>query len=382
MKSEPNAIVAAMLVVVLLGGSLVSCFWSEDTPEEEFSVTGKVTGLSSYNQPKLDVKADEITDRGIPLGSLFKIETEKQTFENAVLLDKYLGIFMFDIFVNIESDGYLSIGCVGKLISADVDSEITLTHTGMSQRYGKTPHYNAGSTDNRADYSSDEVFANFYEVTGGDLTTSKLYRSFSSLYAPSKQTRSTYVNQLAEEAGIQYLIALSYSDAAVKKAVDELEGYCITLCAEGKYVAPSMGYLYIQQKEKTAEVLRGIMDNDGPYLVHCNVGRDRTGFVILLLQALCNCTPDEMKECEARAFCNLYHIDPNTTEYKTLVNCTYDRNMYLIANPDQADNIFEIDWEHIDASSINTYSAAYSFCTDYLGFTDEEVSCIKERLCS
>lgn len=382
MKSEPNALIAAVLVIVLFGGSLASCFWSVDGPDEEFSVTGKVTGLSSYNQPKLDVKADEILDHGIPLGSLFRIQTETDTFDDAILLEKYLGIFMFDIFVNIESDGYISIGCVGKLITAEKGSEITLTHTGMSQKYGNIPHYNAGSTDVRSDYSSDEVFANFYEVTGGDITESKLYRSFSSLYDPSKQTRSTYVNQLAEEAGVQYLIALSYSDESVKKAVETLDGYCITLCSEGKYVAPSMGYLYFQQKDKTVEVLRGIMDNDGPYLVHCNVGRDRTGFVILLLQALCNCTPDEMKECEAKAFCNLYHIDPGTMEYQTIVSCTYDRNMYLIANPDRIDDIFEIDWDNIDVSKVDTYSAAYSYCTDYLGLTDDDVSCIKQKLCS
>lgn len=60
-----------------------------------------------------------------------------------------MGIFMFDIFVNIESDGCISVGCVGKLIKSDVGSKITLTHTGTSDRYQKTPLYNNGSTNQR-----------------------------------------------------------------------------------------------------------------------------------------------------------------------------------------------------------------------------------------
>ncbi|MBR4504283.1 MAG: tyrosine-protein phosphatase [Candidatus Methanomethylophilaceae archaeon] len=213
-----------------------------------------------------------------------------------------------------------------------------------------------------------------------------LYRSFSPLYPPDKQTRSAYVDGLAEKAEIQYLISLSYSDDSVKKAVEDLGGYCVALCREGDYVAPSMGYLYFQEKEKTVSVLKGIMDNDGPYLVHCNVGRDRTGFVVLLLQSLCGCSADEMRECESKAFCNLYHIETGSPEYEAVKSCTYDRNMFLIADPSRIPDMFDIAWDSIDVSSVDPYSAAYSYCTEYLGFTDDEVqkirgSCAPERPC-
>lgn len=382
MSSRPYAILAAVLVIAIFGSMIASCFWHSDSPEEEYSVTGMVTGLSSYSQPKLDVRADDIFEQGIALGSLFDIQAGDRVFEDAILLDNYLGTFMFDKFVNVESDGYLSIGCVGKLISVPEGSEVTLIYSGVSERYQKTPLYNAGSTDVREDYASDEVFANFYEVTGGDLKPGMLYRSFSPLYTSDKQTRSAYVDDLAEKAGIQYLIALSYSDDSVKKAAESLEGYCVELCREGDYVAPSMSYLYFQEKEKTVSTLESILDNDGPYLVHCNVGRDRTGFVVLLLQSLCGCSVDEMKECESMAFCNLYHIEAGSPEHETVKSCTYDRNMFLIANPDRIPDMFDIAWDRIDVSSVDTYAAAYSYCTKYLGFTDDEVQIIRGKLCS
>ena len=87
-----------------------------------------------------------------------------------------------------------------------------------------------------------------------------------------------------------------------------------------------------------------------------------------------------MKECEAKAFCNLYHIDMGTVEFDTIVNCTYDRNMYLIANYDEIPDIFEIDWSSIDVSHVDTYTAAYDYCTDYLGFSDDEVAMLIEKL--
>ena len=381
MKSSAKPIIVLLVVIIAVGGSVAYCNWPSDSSEEQFSVTGQVTGLSSYNQPMLDVEANVLLDAGLTFGSLFTIEVDDMVFRDAALLDNYLGVVMFGFFVNVETNGFISVGCVGKLITAENGTEITLTHTGTSEAYKTTPNYNRGPTDNRSDYSDDYVFANFSEVTGGDLKPGILYRSFSPLYSPAKQSRSTYVNELAEEANIQFEIALSYTDATVAQAVANLDGYCLTLCEEGKYVAPGMGYLYFQQKEKTTAVLTSILDNDGAYLIHCNIGRDRTGYMVLLLQALCKCTPEEMMACEAGAFCNLYHIEVGSEEYDTVVNCTYDRNMYLIANYDKIPDIFEIDWDNIDVSQVDTYSAAYNYCTEYLGLTDEQVNGIIAKLC-
>ncbi|MBO7409766.1 MAG: tyrosine-protein phosphatase [Candidatus Methanomethylophilaceae archaeon] len=379
-RNDARPLLALLITVIVMGGTLSVCFWPSQSEDEPYSVTGTVTGLSSYNQPKLDVKADTLTEQGIGLGALFTVTTENGTYHGAILLKSYLGMFMFDIFVNIEKDEYISIGCVGMLITADVGSEVTLTHTGESERYADTPHYNADSTDNRADYPSDEVFANFYAVTGGDIVPGRLYRSFSPI---ADSSRSAYADAQAQAAGIEFLIALSYTDQSVDAAIASLDRYCAdVVCASGNYIAPSMGYLYFQQKEKTSDVLRSIIDNDGPYLIHCNVGRDRTGFVCLLLQALCGCTPDQMMNDEAKAFANLYHIETGSKEFNTVIRCTYDRNMYLIAHPDRIPDILQIDWNNIDVSSVDTEAAARSYCSDYLGLTDVEVDGLIARLCA
>jgi len=367
MKLGNREILAIAIAAIFLSTAYTYVVF-QPPAEEDLVFSGEVTGLSSYNQPKLDLEAKEIFDAGLSLGSTFTVITETEVFESAILLKSYLGMFMFDIFVNVEKDGTVSIGCVGKLISAEVGSTVQLVYSGVSERYMSTPLYNENYSNDVKDYPSEAVFANFYEVTGGEIAPGIIYRSFSSLNSTEKDSRSSYVNALAEEVGIEYLIALSYSDKSVKDAITKAEGYCIDLCKGGNYIAPSMGYLYFQQKEKDTQVLRAMIDNDGPYLIHCNVGRDRSGFVVLLLQALCGCTAEEMQECEARALCNLYNIEYGSKEYNTVVSCTYDRNLYLIANPDKIDDIFNIDWDNIDVSGVDTFGAAYTFCTEYLGW--------------
>jgi hypothetical protein len=56
--------------------------------------------------------------------------------------------------------------------------------------------------------------------------------------------------------------------------------------------------------------------------------------------------------------------------------------MFLIANPDRIPDMFDIDWDHIDVGSVEPYSAAYSYCTGYLGLTDDEVMKVRGNLCS
>ena len=87
-RSEARPLLALMITVIVLGGTFAVCFWpSPESQEEPFSVTGKVTGLSSYNQPKLDIKAETLAEHDIRLGSLFTVTAQSGTYDDAVLLN-------------------------------------------------------------------------------------------------------------------------------------------------------------------------------------------------------------------------------------------------------------------------------------------------------
>ena len=387
MKQSRLPILAiAFAAVLLMSATIVVTQNTDDEKKLEF--TGTVTGLSSYNQPKLDIDSQEVFDAGLKLGATFTIITENHTYHGAILLKDYLGMFMFDKFVNVEKDGTLSIGIIGELISAETGSTVKLINEGTSDRYSKTPQYNKGLSNNRDDFASDEIFANFYEITGGSMADDRFYRSFSPLSATNDgsstiTSRAYFVNELGSNHGIDFDIALSFTDEKVQAAVadSKIDGHVVDVCAAGDYVAPNMTYLYFQHKDKTKTVLDTIIDEgEKCYLIHCNQGRDRTAYVALLIQSLAGATPEQMSNDEARAFANLYNIADSSEEFKVIAKLTYDRNMYLIANPGKISEIAFIDWDTIDVSSIDTKQAAIDYCTGYLGMTQERVNALIDNI--
>ena len=49
-----------------------------------------------------------------------------------------------------------------------------------------------------------------------------------------------------------------------------------------------------QNRTGFAEGLRFFIANDGPYLIHCNEGQDRTGFSVAILECLMGASEEEV----------------------------------------------------------------------------------------
>ncbi len=66
--------------------------------------------------------------------------------------------------------------------------------------------------------------------------------------------------------------------------------------------------------------------NDGPIYIHCLEGKDRTGFVCLILEALAGASYEEMVNDYIKTYENYYGItkenDPN--KYYAIVNLYFD----------------------------------------------------------
>ena len=57
-----------------------------------------------------------------------------------------------------------------------------------------------------------------------------------------------------------------------------------------------------------AEGLRDLIEHKGPYYISCTEGKDRTGFVCLLLEALAGATFDEIETDYMKTYENYYGI--------------------------------------------------------------------------
>ena len=59
--------------------------------------------------------------------------------------------------------------------------------------------------------------------------------------------------------------------------------------------------------------------HEGPYLVHCNEGKDRAGFVSALLECLMGASADEVVADYMVSFYNYYGVEPGSEIYDSLL---------------------------------------------------------------
>lgn len=165
--------------------------------------------------------------------------------------------------------------------------------------------------DDRAGFPSDAAFANFRAASGGLLNESMLYRSASP--CDNQHNRAPYVDALCKDAEIGFILNLADTDDKIKGylAKDDFDSPYFLSLYEGGNVLPiglNMNYGSADFRTKLTAGLAVMAEHDGPYLVHCTEGKDRTGFVCLLLEALCGATYEEIVADYMITYDNYYQI--------------------------------------------------------------------------
>ena len=86
------------------------------------------------------------------------------------------------------------------------------------------------------------------------------------------------------DAGITSIVNMADSEAKMRS----YDGYAMTYYSQCVIMPLDMAMDFTTDdfRQKLAQGFRFIAENEGPYLIHCNEGKDRTGFAVALLEAL------------------------------------------------------------------------------------------------
>ena len=225
------------------------------------------------------------------------------------------------------------------------DVTLTLVLSGKGEYRDQYLIHQLSRTNDRNDYSSDAVFANFREIKGGNLGSGALYRSSSPVN--NEIGRAMYADELAEENKINTVMNLADSSDAVEGYFKE-EGfaspYYKSLYENGQVIALNMGVSFKTREFQLAlvEGLTFLSLNEGPYLVHCNEGKDRAGFTSALLSALMGLSYEEIAADYMTSYENYYHVEKGTEQYEAVKRSNIDSMLSFIAGV-EADNLSSVD---------------------------------------
>ena len=378
-------LVCLLLALVLLL-SLVAC---GSEREEKFygSLSGTITEISKYGNVKITTTKAEMAEKGYEFGDVVTV-----TFADKSLDVPYCGTYSdvdagapglfgrpddeeVTIAVNV-GDFATFYGIATKTTHEDksyewnycdgIDESLTF-EISMKQKRGYYDEYVIRQlvyTDERSDYPelTDEQFGNFRVVSTTGMGENVLYRSATPV--DPQKNRNTYVDAAARAHGITVIIDLNDSE----ESLAGFEGFATSYFATTNYITLNMGLDFTQKdfKVKLAEGLRYMGENKGVYLVHCLEGKDRTGFVIALLEFLMGASYEEAEADYMVTYYNYYGVKKGEEKYKVIADSNFEKNLI----------------RSLGVESVKDKDLA-ELATDYIhsiGLTDEDISALKANL--
>ena len=173
-------------------------------------------------------------------------------------------------------------------------------------------------TNNREDYAnlSDEEFANFRAVATTGMGVDTLFRSSSPIDPALNR------NKEADEALLNALVCCVVNMADTEEGLEKYSDYRLTNYSQCRILALGMNMDVLSDdfRDDLCRAFRFIASQNGPCLIHCTEGKDRTGFAIAVLECFMGANADEVTEDYMLTYFNFYGIGPDSDQYGTIAD--------------------------------------------------------------
>lgn len=360
-------IISLIILALCFTVSCATKVTTEPVVEEVKALESSVSDIQKYGNLVLSITKSDMDSINAEYGDVFTISLGDQVLQ-APYCTSYSDVDLGNLVLRNDGDVMIlainmgdfasTYGIATKVTNPDKtyewvfeegkkleDVTLTLVLSGKGEYRDQYLIHQLSRTNDRNDYSSDAVFANFREIKGGNLGSGALYRSSSPVN--NEIGRAMYADKLAEENKINTVMNLADSSDAVEGYFKE-EGfaspYYKSLYEKGQVIALNMGVSFKTREFQAAlvEGLTFLSNNEGPYLVHCNEGKDRAGFTSALLSALMGLSYDEIAADYMTSYENYYHVEKGTEQYEAVKRSNIDSMLSFIAGV-EADNLSSVD---------------------------------------
>ena len=149
-------------------------------------------------------------------------------------------------------------------------------------------------------YCADNEVTNFREICMGNIKRGIIYRGSYPIFKIDNERDKIY-DKLVFEAGINCIINLAGNKADLEIIANLVPWYNILL-RDKKVIGLDIQFDFDFLNKFEYEIFNYrlrqgfefLLNHNGPYLVHCNAGIDRTGFVAAIIELLFGASIDEI----------------------------------------------------------------------------------------
>ncbi|MBQ9520215.1 MAG: tyrosine-protein phosphatase [Acholeplasmatales bacterium] len=202
-------------------------------------------------------------------------------------------------------------------------------------------------SDTKRDDETEAEFSNYRMVNIGNIKDNILYRGASP--CDNKHNRASHVDSLLALNQINYVVNLADTPEKIQDYMAKsdfnspyfkslYERNTVLLAAPISKVLPlsmNMNYKSDEFREKVALGLKSMLSFQGPYYIHCQEGKDRTGFVLIVIEALLGASYQEMVDDYMETYKNYYNItlESDSLRYNIIKQRNVDAMLkFLIGN--------------------------------------------------
>ncbi len=368
--------VSLILIMAMCLSVICSCSGKEQKPDTK---TYKIMHETKFGGIYFDITIDDFNALGFKYGDSVDIvfsngeKLEDLPYYNGYYVDigdpllvAYPGYLYIEAGINYGDDPWVLLG-----LDENCTATISLNESGKYIRIQEARDIKYSDEQGEL---SDAVFGNFRSVAVGDLKKDILYRSASP--CNNEHCRASVVDSLARDAGIAFMINLSDTDENIEgfiAAGDFSSPYFLSLYEDGKVAALGLSANFKSDSfsAKLAEGLIKASENDGPYLVHCVEGKDRTGYVMMILEALAGASYTEIIDDYMLTYDNYYNINKDS-----------DKERYDVIKDKNIDMMIRYMTglaEGVDFESIDLEPFAVELLVK-MGMTEEQVRTLQSKL--
>ena len=229
-------------------------------------------------------------------------------------------------------------------------------------------------SNDRSDYKSDESFSNFREITKSSNKQAQVYRSASP--CDDDYNRAYFVSELCRKYEINYIFDLSNDQSDIDSYYQQKEvnnQYWKYLYEQNRIIPSHLNVDYRSNEcaQTIVKTLKFIINNDGPFLMHCSEGKDRTGFFAIVICAISKQTIDDIENDYMKTYEEYYDItkQEKADSYYAIKDIYFDPMIKYLCDNKNIEEIKDID--------------VYNYAKKYLitnGMKEEEINKLEKTI--